>query len=234
MDYLHLCQDFVSELGLAGGSGPTHVTNQRGELLNVTRWIRDANLWVDNLWTDWRYHWTEYFGTIAINANTITPPTIPVGHWDRNSFWVDKESSVASQLTFMEWSEYRRLYDTGTALAQRGQPSIVTVRPDNSLRFYVASSVQRTVRAEYWRKPKVLAADTDVPLMPEQFHRIIIARAAIMYGNREDAPEVIAGMEAEYVDLLEKLQSDQAPGFYGERSSSQDITIGGEIPGAGH
>lgn len=231
MDYLRLCQELVSELGLAGGTGPSTVDGQRGELKNVTRWIRDSCLWVDNLWTDWKYHWCEYSGTIAQDARVPTAAANPVGHWDRASFYIDKASLTGQLVTYMPWEAFRTLYESGSALAQRDRPNTLTVRPDSTIRLHPTSDALRTVTAEYWRRPKILTLDTDVPLMPEQFHRIIMARAAIMYGNREDAPEIIGGFEAEYVDLLEKLQSDQAPSFAADRSSGQDIMLLGAIPG---
>lgn len=232
MNYLQLCQELVSELGLAGGAGPTSVTDQRGELKNVTRWVRDSCLWVDNLWDDWKYHWCEYTGTIAENGRVPTAAAFTVGHWDRESFWLNKSAQTAQQFRYIPWEEFRNLYETGNALAQRSTPNILTVRPDATLRVYPTSNALHSVTAEYWRRPRILTLDTDVPLMPEQYQRIIMARAAIMYGNREDAPEIISGMEAEYVDLLEKLQSDQAPSFAADRKSSPDVMLQGAIPGA--
>lgn len=231
MNYLQLCQDLVSELGLAGGQGPSSVTGQRGELKNVTRWIAQSCLWIDNLWTDWKYHWCEYSGQLPANITIPTAAQFLVGRWDRESLWVDKNSTVPQRLRFMEWREYRSIHEVGAAIALRSRPNTFTVRPDATLRCYPTDTTPHTVTGEFWRQPFMLVNDTDVPLMPPQHHRVIVARAAIMYGNREDAPEIIAGFEAEYTDGLEKLQSDQAPSFQQERSSGQDVLLVGAIPG---
>lgn len=230
MDFLALCKDFVSEYGLAGLQGPSSVLNQRGELNNVVRWVRQSCLYVDNLWRDWDYHWFEYSGTIEANHRDPTAAQFTVGHWDRQSFWLDKSSSNPTQLRFMPWEQFR-FYTMGTANQQPARPTHFTVRPDRSLLLHPVAETQHELTSEAWRRPFVLTNDNDMPLMPEQFHRIINVRAAIMYGNREDAPEIIAGAEAEYVDLLEKLQADQAPSFSSDRDSSPDVPLYGSIPG---
>lgn len=231
MNYLQLCQELVSELGLAGGVGPASVLNQRGELKNVTRWVRDSCLWIDNLWTDWKYHWCEYSGQIAEGSRVPQAAQFPVCRWDRDSFWLNKASATPQQMRYVEWKEFRLLYESGPALSQKTRPTLITSRPDATLRTHATSSGLFTLTGEFWRRPLVLTNDGDIPLMPEQFHRIITARAAIMYGNREDAPEIIGGFEAEYTDLLEKLQSDQLPAFAEQRQSSPDVPLVGCIPG---
>lgn len=232
MNYLQACQDLVSELGLAGGTGPTTVAGQRGELKNVTRWIRESFLWIDNLWGDWKYHWFQYSGSINAGSQQPTPASVPVHHWDRASLWLDSGAAQAKKLNYMAWEEYRALYfHTATSPSA---PTTFTVLPDSSLITYPPSDVLHTLRGEAWRRPLVLVNDNDQPLLPVQYHRLAIARAAIMYGNREDAPEIIGGFEAEYKDLLEKLQGDQAPSFESTRVSSPDLLIEGAIPGAGH
>lgn len=232
MNYLLLCQELVSELGLAGGAGPTTIVNQRGELKNVTRWIRDACLSIDNMWGDWKYHWFVYIGTISAGSQQPTAPAVPIHHWDRTTLWLDYGTAQAKTLFFMPWDEYRQLYFN--TVTTPSVPTTFTIQPDNTILTYPPADTQHTIRGEAWRRPKMLVGNDDVPLMPEQYHRLIMARAAIMYGNREDAPEIIGGMEAEYRDTLEKLQSDQAPGFAAMRDSTPDLLLEGAIPGAGH
>lgn len=237
MTYLELCQELVRELGIGGATGPTAVTGQQGELLNVTRWIRDSALWIDNLWIDWKYLWVEYVNVITTAGGRVPPaPTTPVGvlvrKWDRTSFFLNKSIGDWSRLKYCDYyNEYRGVYDVGEGTQQNARPSRITILPNNTLRLDQTTEVTRELRGEFWRRPVALAANNDVPLMPAEFHRIIMARAAIMYGNREDAPEIISGMEAEYIDLLDKLQSDQAPSFAQDRSSAQDAQTMGAIPG---
>ena len=55
--------------------------------------------------------------------------------------------------------------------------------------------------------------------------------AGMMYGNKEGAPEIIAGMSSEYSVLVHELQSDQAPGFDADTMSAGDVQLEAVIPG---
>lgn len=223
MNYLELCQDIASELGIAGGSGPVSVKGQTGELKNVTRWIADATLWIDNLWVDWKYLWASM--DVDVTTRVLPPP--PSGYrvrrWDRSAFWLNYQTDRSRNLAWVEYPEFRALY---LARPERdGVPSRFTIAPDNSVIFDVLPNESMPVHAEFWRKPVRLLENTDTPAIPEEFHRIIVARAAIMYGNREAAGEIISGMEAEYIDLLEKLQGSQLDAFAQDRMAGQDLPM---------
>lgn len=242
MNFLEACQDFVSELGVANGTGPNSVLNQTGEYRNVVRWIRDSNLWIDNIWKDWKYLKLEYFGVLGTNGDISldrfapapnSPPGVMVKRWDRDSMWLDKQAVSASPLEFVEWQKFRVLYDFGRDVGDdlRGKPTTFTIRADNTIQTFPIANRTYTMSGEFWRRSPPLKLDNDTPLMPAEYHRIIVCRAAIMYANKEDAPEVISGMEAEYIDLLDKLQSDQLESFDMDRMAGQDQLLEGAIPG---
>lgn len=235
MNFLQLCQDLVKELGLAGGAGPSTVLNQRGELANVVRWIRDANLWVESEWKTWKFLHTDYSGVIQVDSRVPTAPNVPTGvlvkKWDRDSIVINSGSLNAKPLRFEEWSTFRKLRMMGSAFLTVDEPVIFTVKPDGTLLVYPTANATYPIIGEFWRRPKALELDADVPLMPEEFHRLIMATAAIKYGNREDAPEIISGMEGEHVSLLEQLKNDQLEGFEANGESTQDILLEGNIPG---
>lgn len=240
MTFLELCQAFVAEIGIGGGTGPDSVVAQEGEFASVVRWIRDSNLWVDNLWKDWNYLWFEYSGVLGSQAEPqlnrfAPPPNNPIGlrvrEWDRESFWIDKQGNRGQPLRWIDWKDYRQIYDVGRDGLRTGKPRIITAQPNGQLIVNPIPNGNYIITGEGWRRPEPLMLDNDTPLMPKEYHRIIIARAAIMYANKEDAPEIISGMEAEYIDLLDKLQSDQLDGFKEDRKSTQDLLLVGNIPG---
>src|SRR5688572_4470889 len=107
MNFLQLCQDLVSELGLAGGSGPTTVVGQAGELRNVVRWIAQANLDIENQWIDWKFLHVEYLGIIPLDSRTPSAPTpagIQMRKWDRDSFVLNYGTNQAKPLHYEEWA----------------------------------------------------------------------------------------------------------------------------------
>jgi hypothetical protein len=238
VNFLQLCQDLVIELGLAGGTGPATVLNQRGELANVVRWIRNSDLWVSNQWKTWKFLKVEYSGVIQAGSREPTAPNNPTGvrvrKWDRDSIVINAGSLSAKPLMFEEWSTFRKLRQIGSAGLTVDEPAIITVKEigtDPKLWIYPTANATYPISGEFWRRPIAMTQDTDVPAMPEEYHRLIVTTAAIMYGNREDAPEIIAGMEAEHATILKQLQDDQLEGFEPNSDSSQDILLEGAIPG---
>jgi hypothetical protein len=223
VNYLQLCQDFVAELGLSGGTGPSDVTGNKGELNNVTRWIRDSSLAIDNLWLDWKYLWCRYSvagATIVTPITTLPAPAngVLVRLWDKNKFRFRIPGDTWQDLPYVTREQMQQQYDPDDA--SPGTPAAFTIMPDNSIALSAPLDLGYDFKAEFWRRPIVLTQKTDVPLLPAEFHRIILTRAAVYYGNREDAPEIINGMEAEYMDALDKLQSDQLEGQSLRRTST--------------
>jgi hypothetical protein len=217
VNFRELCQAYVKELGIAGGTGPSSVSNQTGELANVVRWIADAALWIDNLWRDWKYLWVEYDGTLTGQSLMLAEAR----EVDRSSLYINFGTANAANLTWQEWAQMRY---TRSRPAVTGVPCFFSVDPAGVI-WLDRPVTALPIHVEYWKKPTKLESDLDVPDLPESYHRLILARAAIMYGNREAAPEIISGMEAEYIDLLDKLQSDQLETFRHERMSGQDVPL---------
>jgi len=238
MNFLQLCQDLVKELGLAGGTGPSSVANQRGELANVVRWIRASTLQIDNKWKTWKYLRTDYAGLIQVGSREPTAPNNPTGvkvrKWDRDSIVINSSSVNAKPLLFEDWATFRKLRQIGSAFLTIDEPAVFTIKQDGSiprLITYPTANATYPISGEFWRRPPILEVDTDVPLMPEEYHRLIVVTAGIKYGNREDAPEIIAGMEAEHGYMLQLLESDQLEGFESDTESTQDLLLEGAIPG---
>jgi hypothetical protein len=229
VNYLELCKDTIRDTGIAGGDPDALATvlGQSGRLSDVVRYVLDAALQVDNLWRDWKYLWFEHAVTLAAASNIPPMPTFQVNAWDRDSFFLDKFSTQPTKLKYEAWETFR----ARAGVVQTSRPTIFSVRPDNTLRVNSNADANRPFTAEGWRRPVALAADDDVPLMPANFHRIIVARAQIFYANKHDAPEVLEGAEAEYIDMLDKLQSDQCPAFEFDRMSTQDIDLETAVPG---
>jgi hypothetical protein len=222
MNFRELCQALVKELGISGGTGPSSTLNQTGEFANVVRWIADSSLWIDNLWRDWKYLWTEYDSTFTGQSLLIDN----CRELDRTSVYLNFGEATARNLTWVEW---RVMRETRARPSLVGTPVYFSVSPAGYLFLDRPVSAQ-PLHFEYWKKPAKLVADADIPAMPESYHRLILCRAAIMYGNREAAGEIISGMEAEYIDLLDKLQSDQLEAFRNERMAGQDVPLALEHP----
>lgn len=236
--YLELVQELVTELGIGGANQgatvPSTVVGQTGQLWNATNWIRQANNNINIMWEDWRFLSVEYSESLTVGSDAVpahSGPETPK-KWDRDSFWLDLTLSTATQLTYIDWPEFRKIYSPGSSVRSNSRPVAITKKRDDTLILnWPSDSGAYTLTAEFWRKPDLLMSDSDVPHLPSEFHRLIICEAAIKYGNKEAASEVIQGMEAEYIYLLDKLEGSELTGREYERQGSQDVPIEIEIPG---
>lgn len=235
-DYLTLVQELVAELGIGGANQgaavPATVANQTGQLWNAVNWIQKANNNINLRWTDWQYLAVEYAEALTISSTAVPAHsgTEVVKKWDRSSIWLDKTAITAAPLTWMEWEDFRSEVLPGPASTD-SKPSIITQKRDGSLLLNRPSDATYAITGEFYKRPVLLSSDNSTPEMPEEFHRIIVCEAAIKYGNKEAAAEVINGMEAEYVYLLDKLEADQLIGREYDNQYSQDVPIVMDIPG---
>lgn len=205
--FLDLCKATVAELGVAGGTGPSSVTGQVKELGRIVQWVGDADLYVQGLWHDWNFLWAQASGTAT--ADTIMTPADFKAEID-NGLVLNTGLASAYRPTWMDWREFDIKFET-TPKSTSSRPFSWSVRPDNSIRLSAILSASQDYTLNYFRLPQRMTGNTSVSPIPDMYDRIIIARAKIIYAEREDAPEVMAGSSAEYQDLLEKLESLYLP-----------------------
>lgn len=216
--YLSLCRDLVAELGVAGGTGPAATTGQTGELGNMVRWVAEADLYVQNLWRDWSFLWRKASGNYIVAGGNSIASVTDLETEIEDGLVLRSGSAHAYRPQWMAWAEFRRTFDLKPEPASL-TPSSWTVRPDKVIVLSGPVTVDTQWTLEYHRAPARLAAATDLSAIPDRFERIIIARAAVMYGVREDAPEIVAGFAAEYADTLEKMEAFYLAGFRDQRRS---------------
>lgn len=242
-DFETLVNDFIDEYGIGGG-GPLEiltgqiyaVVGQTGELGKAVRWIRDANDSINNLWKTWKFLWFEHSvlssaspAGIAAASQTPTLPAFSVRQWDRAKFLLNRGTDGNSRLSFMDYDLFHETYYQSAP--GTGRPAIVTVLPNGTLRCESLADQAYSFYGAGWKAPTRLTIDTSVPDLPETFDRIILARAAIYYADNTDAPEVLEGAQAEYLDLLNGLQGSQLDSFEQDTMDHQDLDLSFAVPG---
>ncbi len=233
--YLQLVNDFIDEYGVGGGGPLADVTGQTGDLGRACRWVREAHTYVCNLWIDWRFLWKEWEDVLPAGSATPTLPTVggaagyEFAHWDRNFFYLSYGESSFQRLRFQDWEIFRH---QTPGVVGTDRPTIITELPNRVLRTNTLADQEYPFFCQGWKRPTEMEASGDTPDIPGAFDRIIIVRAAIAMANKDDAPEWLEGAEAEYIDLLEKLESNELPGQEYSRRAAQDRNIEVEVPGA--
>lgn len=218
MTFLELCQAYRAEIGIPG-TGPITVQNQTGELQRVVLDIQDADQDIKRKWQNWRFLWKEFSTTTVVGENYLTT-TAPsdIGFYDPNSVWIDRETDDAAQLDYVEYEDWRN--DQAVGVVESGDPYEFTVLPNKQIRVYPKPTEAHSFYAEYFKKPARLSNDGEISDVPEEYHRIIIVRAKMIYAEREDAPEIMAGSAAEYDDLITNLEAAYLKASQDGRQSS--------------
>jgi len=221
MTFLEMAQLLRQECSVSG-DGPSAVTSQSGEYGRLINWIQQAHEEIQNAHYDWKFLWNSgSFDTIAAQALYDLTSDADMGgvgakiddfaqfvrytqgDWhNQNKVLIDGD-----HLDELPWSEYRAAeYPTAS-----GKPYLYMVRPDNKILFYPTPDAVYDISFEYYRTGLVLAAASDSPLMPPRFHRAVVNRAMMYYGNYESADEVYKGGMEAYGLVMVQLEADQLP-----------------------
>ncbi len=219
MNFLQLCQRLREQAGISG-SGPGSVLNQSGEMLRVVNWIAYAYEDIQNRHENWEFLQTGFTFNTIINTQNYTIDATGVTElckWkvdelgDFRSYLAATGTSDEMELQYVEWETFRTLYLFAANRSVTGRPMYFTVKPDKSLSFWPTPNVVYTIDGEYFKRPQVMVANTDEPIIPQQYQMAIVWRALIDYAAYESAPEVYSSAELNFKRIMMKLEIDQLP-----------------------
>lgn len=215
MTFLQITQELARLAGMSGG-GPANTEGQTGESRRAVDFVRIAYEEVINLHFDWDFLWATDTISVTDSFSLYSAPS-DLHIWDAKRVYLDDEP-----IPVIEWSDYHPgLY------ADNGRPQVVVIRPDNNITLAPHPDGDYTLSFDYFTGADPLVASSDVPVIPEPYHRVILGRALILYGNYEAAEDAMKqGMEL-YQAYLTKLEMHQLSGrqqTHG-RQEGVDITV---------
>ena len=200
MDFLTLVQRLFSDVN-ASGTEPTAVTGQQGEALRLVNWTLDADEFIQNLWTRWKYMRATFSENTVATVATIAKPA-GLKQWDYETFFIDGDP-----LAVVEYDKIKsEVLDTS-----QSQPSRVIIMPDDSLLFEPVPAIVHAITADFYQSHVPMVNNADVSDIPADFHMCIRARAQMLYGNFEEAPEQQRNGAQIYGEFLGRLQDSQLP-----------------------
>lgn len=210
--FLELVQDLHRESGAAGQS-PTTVLNQRGEYQRLVRWTRDADLYVQKLWENWKFMRQEYSEVTAIGSNDL-PVATDAAWYDEDTFKIIQSGeTLASPIEVVEYDSIKsEVRDT-----DNGVPYRVVLMPDITLEVDPPADAAHTITGDYYQNPVPMVNNTDVSVIPARFQEIIIGRGLVLYANYEGAPEIKTQGSEIYTEQLARLENDQLPNQFSSR-----------------
>lgn len=206
MTFLELCQTVRYELGLSG-EGPATVIGQTGQTKQLVGFVQAADTLIQTLYSDWKFLWKEWEQNTTASVEVYSSPA-DLGMWDMESLYLDWGTEDSLKLHVNNNKE--DLMYSGTR--DQGVPTKITFLPDYNIKLNPIPDDVYTITGSYYRVPTQLTANTDVSAIPEQFHRIIIARAKMLYAEAEEVFNMMQSYSIEYIQMLQKLEAHSLEG----------------------
>jgi hypothetical protein len=232
--YLEMVSDMIMETGLNANNVPSTIASATGDAAKVAYWIRVADLQIQRERIDWDFLWQKDTVNLSQssavipspinqpNATDINTATALINHPIKDGLAVIDANGEAVFPTFMRWHQFSILYDYEVQ-DESDFPSHWSMTPSRELRLSnPIASGGMTCKYEYYRKPLRLREDTDTTRIPDDFNRLVIVTAKIMYAEHEDAPEVEAGATIERDTLFNQMLSVHAPQAEWQRMENND------------
>jgi len=195
--FVELVNDLILESAVSGSSVTTLEGTLPGEIARLKKWVKDS-------WNEIQISKPNYWGflfvqssmVVPVNASVLQPPEYAAGEvaeWNYDSFRMSDPGKARKDSYPLIYHDYFWWRDhEGLDMTVPRKPQSITIDYTNeALIIAPASDDVRTLYFDYWRTPQELVEDDDVPIMPKQFHQLIVGKALERYGQHESAPEVI-------------------------------------------
>ena len=215
MNFLELAQRLHSEAGVAGATHTT-VVGQTGMLGRLVNWILSAYEDIQNLRPGWKFMQSDFsFSTVASQQNYTKADAgvDDLASWKTKDVRLYSAVTDESELIYHPWDDFRLAFKTGSSRTQEGRPSVFSIKYDLSMDLWVIPDAVFTVNGEYFMQAQTMDEDDDEPIIPSQYHMILVWRALMFYGAKIGASEVYAHGNNEYGRILRRLELNQLPKF---------------------
>ncbi len=205
--YLELVQELHEEVG-ASGLVPAAVANQQGEAKRMVNWVRRADEYVQLLWHNWKFLRSEYDENTTVDVVQM-PIVQGAQFWDEDTFkyYGSGGGTDPYQLEVVEYDAIK----SEVRDQSKSEPYQVIIMPDNKLEVQPIPDDVYRITGDVYTRPVELQADDDISAIPEQYHRVILGRAMMLYANFESAPEIKTQGSEIYAETLTRLQNSQLP-----------------------
>ncbi len=125
--------------------------------------------------------------------------------FDEGSLMFYRKSDGANEsqpLFFLDYEEFKK---KSVDYSSPDQPAYITITPSDKLRCHPAPDAVYTIEADAFIIPETLSVDSDVPLLPSEFHMLIVWKALIDYAGFEEAAPVLTYAKARHDELYSDL-----------------------------
>lgn len=222
MNFLALCQRTASECAVSQ-TGPADTTTQTGRLGQIVKWVNAA--WGDlqtkhDEWLFMRFGFrvdtTSGDGEYAYSDCTDTTTTAVITafrDWSKKVpmkiYLVSAGQATETDLVFIDYPDFYQRYLIGTP--GNSYPKHWSRAPNGNLLLGPKPDGIYRVSGEYQRSATAMAADSDTPALPSEYHLAIVYRAMMKYGRYVGAQEIYNDGAIEYRRMLREMRRTQLP-----------------------
>lgn len=221
MNFLQTVQRTYRECGLVSNV-PTAVTGQTGMAAKCVDWVLSAHadLQGEHLW---RFDWAQLSKVLSAGDDTYDPVadwgiTAPVRKWvdapQASYVYKTATGTTSRQWThYLPWEQFRGL---NLPAVSTSIPIYWTVNPQGYVVYFPAPLTgEWTAVHEYYRGAETLAANTDTPRMPTDYHMGIVWRAVKLYCGNDGAMELYKHADNELRIVMDKMERTELPQMLG-------------------
>lgn len=211
MTFLELCNRVRQESGISG-TGPITVVNQQAILQKVVEWVRQADIDIQSLHTDWNFLWRMADATIT--ADTRIYDRAALGLFDMAEV---KEFSINNNpLTFMSWELFKQ--HGYHVMPDKLKPENYTYRPDGLIMVFPVPDANYTAVIEYSKQVVPMELNDDVSPIPERFHKAIWQKALTYYASHEEDNMLFQVHTQRFDNTMDELAASELPEMTVNRS----------------
>lgn len=221
MTFLELCQKVARDSGtVAGVPSFTTVTAPAGRVAQVVDWVRDAWIDIQNERQDWLFMQKSFTSALQVGVNTYLPITFgiidfaafaPDTPYLRPITLYDPALGVADEGAIKQISYELWVQRWGRGSNDNNRPTEWALSPQREIKFGHTPDKAYIIKGYYRRSAQELVLDGDVPIMPTQFHRVIVAEAIRLMARSDEAFTVVQERTDQYTRLRYPLVLDQTP-----------------------
>lgn len=210
MTFLEMCKTARLISGIQG-QGPTSVVGASGIEAVIVQFVKEAYVDIQNTRNNFDFLQKSKTFSTTIGKDNYTLSDIFVSNPDlksfkKDSFLITDENGNKKYLYERDKEDLEYKYLNSTT---RDLPNELAIEADKSLTLKPISDGVYAVSFKYYRKPQILATDAEVPLMPEEFHQLIVFKAVEKISIYLSQPEIYRGYATEASKLMGQMMREQ-------------------------
>jgi hypothetical protein len=201
----------------------TTVVGASGRLLKVVNWTSDAWVQIQNERPDWVFMLAEFEKGLTNGKNqydpsldwALTPAKFLPDTCNRLTMSLydpligKADEGFIRQISYDQW---RDRWNFGVQTQNR--PVEWAISPTGLFCVGPTPNKVYSLRGQYHRIAQVLALDTDVPIIPAQFHNVIVAEALRNMADSDEEYEGLKPKAEKYEAVRNAMVLSQTPQVY--------------------